>query len=228
MPTSRAWRRCWRATTTLPKQLAFRGERLAFSNGIVMLGGLSALLIVVFGGSTGALLPLYAVAVFAAFTLSQSGMVEHWRQRARAALEAQGVDQRRRRRGDRPGGADRGHDQLHGPAICRSSRAAYRLGLVAGAGDRARLHLAVPVDQGALRRGRCGHRAAARRERDRRAAAEERGRRPDRAAESTGSPGAALRPGAVERRDRGPRGDRSSTRRRRSRMPGRRGVAACR
>ena len=62
-----------------PKQLAFRGERLAFSNGILMLGLLSALLIVVFGGSTGALLPLYALAVFAAFTLSQSGMVQHWR-----------------------------------------------------------------------------------------------------------------------------------------------------
>ena len=58
-----------------PKQLAFRGERLAFSNGILMLGGLSALLIVLFGGSTGALLPLYAVAVFTAFTLSQAGMV---------------------------------------------------------------------------------------------------------------------------------------------------------
>src|SRR3982075_1518468 len=61
-----------------PKQLAFRGERLAFSNGIVVLGLMSALLIVVFGGSTGALLPLYAVAVFTAFTLSQGGMVRHW------------------------------------------------------------------------------------------------------------------------------------------------------
>jgi amino acid transporter len=62
-----------------PKQLSFRGERLAFSNGILTLGALSALLIVVFGGSTGALLPLYAVAVFTAFTLSQAGMVQHWR-----------------------------------------------------------------------------------------------------------------------------------------------------
>jgi amino acid transporter len=62
-----------------PKQLAFRGERLAFSNGIITLGILSALLIVLFGGSTEALLPLYAVAVFTAFTLSQSGMVQHWR-----------------------------------------------------------------------------------------------------------------------------------------------------
>lgn len=61
-----------------PHQLAFRGDRLAFSNGIILLGLLSALLIVVFGGSTGALLPLYALSVFAAFTFSQSGMVRHW------------------------------------------------------------------------------------------------------------------------------------------------------
>ena len=61
-----------------PHQLAFRGDRLAFSNGIGLLGILSALLIVVFSGSTGALLPLYALSVFAAFTFSQSGMVRHW------------------------------------------------------------------------------------------------------------------------------------------------------
>lgn len=67
-----------------PHQLAFRGERLAFSNGILLLGGLSALLIFLFGGSTGALLPLYALSVFAAFTFSQAGMVRHW-QRERGA-----------------------------------------------------------------------------------------------------------------------------------------------
>lgn len=61
-----------------PHQLAFRGERLAFSNGIMLLGILSALLIIVFSGSTGALLPLYALSVFAAFTFSQAGMVKHW------------------------------------------------------------------------------------------------------------------------------------------------------
>jgi amino acid transporter len=61
-----------------PAQFAFRGERLAFSNGIVVLGLLSALLIIIFGGDTGALLPLYAVGVFTAFTLSQGGMVRHW------------------------------------------------------------------------------------------------------------------------------------------------------
>src|SRR4029079_6550071 len=81
----------------MPKQLAFRGERLALSNGILILGGLSALLIIVFGGSTGALLPLYAVGVFAAFTLSQSGMVAHWRKlrgphwRLKAAINGVGA-----------------------------------------------------------------------------------------------------------------------------------------
>jgi amino acid transporter len=67
-----------------PHQLAFRGDRLAFSNGILTLGALSALLIILFGGSTGALLPLYALSVFAAFTFSQTGMVRHWqRERGR-------------------------------------------------------------------------------------------------------------------------------------------------
>src|SRR5581483_4586457 len=67
-----------------PRQFAFRGERLAFSNGIILLGVLAALLITLFGGSTGALLPLYALSVFLAFTMSQSGMVRHWlRERGR-------------------------------------------------------------------------------------------------------------------------------------------------
>lgn len=61
-----------------PHQLANRGERLAFSNGILLLGVLSAALVVLFAGSTDALLPLYAVGVFAAFTFSQSGMTVHW------------------------------------------------------------------------------------------------------------------------------------------------------
>ena len=70
-----------------PHQLAFRGDRLAFSNGIILLGVLGALLIALFSGSTGALLPLYALSVFAAFTFSQAGMVRHWwRERGRAWL----------------------------------------------------------------------------------------------------------------------------------------------
>jgi amino acid transporter len=61
----------------LPRQLRNRGDRLVFSNGIVALALVAALLIVVFGGVTNALIPLYAVGVFCGFTLSQYGMVKH-------------------------------------------------------------------------------------------------------------------------------------------------------
>ena len=62
----------------LPRQLTSRGDKLVFSNGILLLGFFSALLIVLFSGDTHALIPLYAVGVFTAFTLSQAGMVKHW------------------------------------------------------------------------------------------------------------------------------------------------------
>jgi len=61
----------------LPRQLANRGDRLVFSNGIVVLAAVASLLIVAFGGETTALIPLYAVGVFTGFTLSQYGMVRH-------------------------------------------------------------------------------------------------------------------------------------------------------
>jgi amino acid transporter len=61
----------------LPRQLANRGDRLVFSNGILVLSGMAGLLLVAFGGVTNALIPLYAVGVFTSFTLSQSGMVVH-------------------------------------------------------------------------------------------------------------------------------------------------------
>lgn len=63
----------------LPRQFAFRGDRLAFSNGIIALGVASAALLIVFGAETHRLIPLYAVGVFIGFTLSQVGMVVHWR-----------------------------------------------------------------------------------------------------------------------------------------------------
>lgn len=62
----------------LPHQFSFRGDRLAFSVGIITLGVMAALLVLVFGGATDALLPLYAIGVFTSFTLSQSGMVLRW------------------------------------------------------------------------------------------------------------------------------------------------------
>ena len=62
----------------VPRQLATRGDRLVFSNGILILAGLSIGLVVLFHGETHALIPLYAVGVFLAFTLSQLGMARHW------------------------------------------------------------------------------------------------------------------------------------------------------
>ncbi len=69
----------------LPRQLAMRGDRLVFSNGIVVLAAFASLLIILFGGSTDALVPLYAVGVFVSFTLSQAGMVLHWLKERRGA-----------------------------------------------------------------------------------------------------------------------------------------------
>jgi amino acid transporter len=62
----------------LPRQLANLGDRLVFSNGIVLLAVFSGFLVWAFGGDTSRLIPLYAVGVFLSFTLSQAGMVVHW------------------------------------------------------------------------------------------------------------------------------------------------------
>ncbi len=62
----------------LPRQFAYRGDRLAFTVGILALACLASGLLLVFRGSVNALIPLYAVGVFTAFTLSQAGMVAHW------------------------------------------------------------------------------------------------------------------------------------------------------
>ena len=62
----------------VPRQFMNQGDRLAFSNGIVGLSIFAALLLVVFGGDTNALIPLYMIGVFVSFTLSQAGMVVHW------------------------------------------------------------------------------------------------------------------------------------------------------
>ncbi len=62
----------------MPRQFSFRGNRLAFSTGIIVLSVLSILLLVIFQGNIDALINLYALGVFTAFTLSQSGMVMRW------------------------------------------------------------------------------------------------------------------------------------------------------
>ena len=79
----------------MPSRFAFRGERLAFSTGIVALAVLSILVLAAFGGRVEALIPLYAVGVFTSITLSQAGMVRHWWRIARRRLAAEHRHQRR-------------------------------------------------------------------------------------------------------------------------------------
>jgi amino acid transporter len=62
----------------MPRYLALRGDKLVFSNGIVLLGALAGVLLIIFDGITTRLIPLYAVGVFTSFTLAQSGMVKRW------------------------------------------------------------------------------------------------------------------------------------------------------
>jgi amino acid transporter len=62
----------------MPRQFNFRGDRLAFTSGIVVLSVVAISLLLAFGGNTTALIPLYSVGVFVSFTISQGGMVIHW------------------------------------------------------------------------------------------------------------------------------------------------------
>ena len=83
----------------LPRQLSHRGDRLVFSNGIVVLAALAGLLVVAFDASVTRLIQLYILGVFVSFTLSQAGMVRHWAReigrhpdRARALRRKQAVN----------------------------------------------------------------------------------------------------------------------------------------
>jgi amino acid transporter len=62
----------------MPRRFAFRGERLAFSAGIVVLALIATIVLIAFGGRVEALIPLYAIGVFTSITISQAGMVRHW------------------------------------------------------------------------------------------------------------------------------------------------------
>jgi amino acid transporter len=68
----------------LPHQLSHRGDRLVFSNGIVLLSLLASALIVAFNAETTRLIQLYILGVFVSFTLSQAGMVRYWARRLRS------------------------------------------------------------------------------------------------------------------------------------------------
>ena len=77
----------------LPRQLTGLGDRLVFANGILSLAIATAVLIILFGGDSHSLVPLFAVGVFLAFTLSQAGMVVHWiRERGRGWFLKSGIN----------------------------------------------------------------------------------------------------------------------------------------
>lgn len=79
----------------LPRQLHTRGDRLAYSNGIVFLAGVAVVLVVAFGADVSSLIQLYIVGVFVAFTCSQAGMIRHWNRLLRTERQQ---DARRRMR----------------------------------------------------------------------------------------------------------------------------------
>ena len=81
----------------MPHQFKDRGYRLVHSTGIVVLTTAAGLLLVVFGGDTTRLIPLYAIGVFTSFTLSQSGMVVHWWKYREAGVALEHRRQRLRR-----------------------------------------------------------------------------------------------------------------------------------
>jgi len=80
----------------LPRQLHTRGDRLAFSNGIVILAAFAVVLVIGFQAEVTRLIPLYTVGVFVSFTLSQTGMVRHWRRHL--LTETDPTERRRMRR----------------------------------------------------------------------------------------------------------------------------------
>jgi amino acid transporter len=80
----------------LPHQLSNRGDRLVYSNGIVMLALVAGLLIVAFNANVTRLIQLYILGVFLSFTLSQAGMVRHWAREIRQAIDAERAAMRRR------------------------------------------------------------------------------------------------------------------------------------
>ena len=80
----------------LPRQLHTRGDRLAFSNGIMTLASLAIVLVIVFQADVSSLIQLYIIGVFVSFTLSQTGMVRHWTRELRDEMDAR-VRRRMRR-----------------------------------------------------------------------------------------------------------------------------------
>ena len=105
-----------------PRQFTNLGDRLVFSNGMVVLATVAGLLLWIYGANTNNLIHLYVIGVFTAFTLSQAGMVHYWFTRADAALEGEGARERRRRDGDRGRRARRRLHEVRRGRVARDRR----------------------------------------------------------------------------------------------------------
>ena len=103
-----------------PRQFVNLGDRLVYSNGIVLVAGLASALIVIFAANVDSLLHLYVLGVFTAFTLSQYGMVRYWRRDARSRLAVARGSQRARRGDDAGRDSRRDRDEVHARAPGRS------------------------------------------------------------------------------------------------------------
>ena len=176
----------------LPRQLHTRGDRLAFSNGILVLAGIAIVLVIGFQAEVTRLIALYTVGVFTSFTLSQIGMLRHWKRLlatetrpGRTAPDAPlAGDQRLRRGDDRDRAGHRPDHQVHPGRLDRDRRD----------GGVLRAHAGHPE---ALRPG--GRRAGGRRVRQRAALAQPRHRAGVHAAQADPA-GRRLRPGHPARR----------------------------
>ena len=105
----------------MPRQFSFRGDRLAFTSGVLILSVVAVALLLGFNGETHALIPLYSVGVFIAFTVGQSGMIVHWLRERPPGWRYATRDQRVRLRAD---GARRrrGHDRQGADVAARRDR----------------------------------------------------------------------------------------------------------
>ena len=114
----------------LPRQLHTRGDRLAYSNGIIVLAVFAIVLIVAFQADVTALIQLYVVGVFVSFTVSQLGMLRHWTRHLRTETDpavrapdaAVPGDQRHRPDHDRHRAGDRAAGQVHPGRLHRDHR----------------------------------------------------------------------------------------------------------
>ncbi|MEI6622437.1 MAG: APC family permease [Actinomycetes bacterium] len=82
----------------LPRQLHTRGDRLAFSNGIIFLSGAAIILLIVYGADPNGLIQLYIVGVFVSFTLSQIGMIRHWNRHIKSERDPKAIGKMKRSR----------------------------------------------------------------------------------------------------------------------------------